>query len=194
MFIFNLFVLALKSPIRGKVNLVIIDVNYTLEVIQWYFQMKCNREIPQEAWNNSSSVSVPSWMFYQLSHKATHQEQAKNQSISGNHPYIPIWKKRSHNNFLPCDMWLHSSSVWVPNWYMEVQTGTQSNPDFFQASSTLRITLDIICNYGGLPQIEFLEISGKLIGHVVRILEQSNVMLYNSLELSIETFIIIHNA
>ena len=78
---------------------------------------------------------------------------------------------------------------------MEVQIGTQSNPDFFQASSTLRITLDIICNYyGGLPQIEFLEISGKLIGHVVRILEQSNVMLYNSLELSIETFIIIHNA
>lgn len=55
MFIFNLFVLALKSPIRGKVNLVIIDVNYTLEVIQWYFQMKCNREVPQEeVWNNSS--------------------------------------------------------------------------------------------------------------------------------------------
>ena len=67
MFIFNLFVLALKSPIRGKVNLVIIDVNYTLEVIQWYFQMKCNREVPQEeVWNNSSFERVWTkilWVF-----------------------------------------------------------------------------------------------------------------------------------
>ena len=100
MFISNLFPLALKSPNRGKVNLVIINVNYTLEVIQWYFQIRCNREIPQEeAWNNlsfdrvwtQSSVSVPSWMFYQLSYKATHQEQAKNHSISGNHSLIKTW-------------------------------------------------------------------------------------------------------
>ena len=61
--------------------------------------MKCYREIQKDAWNNSgfervwihTSVSVPSWMFYQLSHKATHQEQAKNHSISSNHSLIKIW-------------------------------------------------------------------------------------------------------
>ena len=121
MFIFNLFVLALKSPIRGKVNLVFIDVNYTLEVIQWYFQMKCNREIPQEAWNNSSSVSVPSWMFYQLSYKATHQEQAKNQSISGNHPYIHAYIRIYIHTYIDCTSWMgpFSSNIKKGNAYLE---------------------------------------------------------------------------
>ena len=102
MFIFNLFVLALKALLGERSIYVIIDVNYTLEVIHWSSQMKFNREIlREEAWNNSGFDTVwtkAPWVFIvECSTNWTKKPHTRNKPIIT--PLVAIIPWTNHDLF-----------------------------------------------------------------------------------------------